>query len=52
MTLFEFAMAREFYRLVELESKRTLTAKESRLLEALAPAVDRIELKETRQKKT
>jgi hypothetical protein len=44
-------MAREFYRLVELESKRTLNAKETRLLEALAPVIDRIELKESKRRK-
>jgi hypothetical protein len=48
LNLFEFAIAREFYRLMDLETKRTLTAKESRLMEALLPAVERIEAKETK----
>lgn len=48
VNLFEFAMAREFYRLREVETQRTLTAKEQRLVAALAPAMERIEEKETK----
>jgi hypothetical protein len=46
VTIFEFAIAREVYRLVAEEAKRKLTEKEERLLDALSPIVRRLEIQE------
>ena len=46
MNVFEYAIAREFYRLAREE--RDLTDRESALLYALHPTVQRLELEEAR----